>query len=403
MLDHPNPDRGTVHTPGEIAQQPELWRQTARLVRDHATPLRDFLDAAGLYDTTSPRILLTGAGTSHYVGLSVVDLLRRHFKTPCESRSTTRLTPNPDLFFRAGDPTLLVHFARSGNSPESRAVLEGGLECMGEEGRHLVITCNSEGTLAQIAREHPDRVYLLVLPDAANDQGLAMTSSYTSMVVAGQALAHLDDMDAFVEQVDRTAEVGEQVLAKYPDRIDNLMAGDVKRAFFLGNNDLYGAATESALKVQELTAGRILANAEDTLAFRHGPISAVDEHSAVVFYLSARDYTRRYELDVVRQYQHAFEEIGAEIVVVAPQQPDLETASNLTVFPYDAEQHVPPLQQTNISVLIGQMAGLFAAYRRGVNVDEPSVEKALYSRTVQGVQLYDPTDAFRQVESNGDC
>lgn len=403
MLDHPNPDRGTVHTPGEIAQQPELWRQTARLVHDHATPLRDFLEAAGLYDPTSPRILLTGAGTSHYVGLSVVDLLRRHFATPCESRSTTRVTPNPDLFFRDGDPTLLVHFARSGNSPESQAVLEGGLECMGEEGRHLVITCNSEGTLAQIAREYPDRVYLLVLPEAANDQGLAMTSSYTSMIVAGQALAHLEEMDAFVEQIDRTAEVGEQVLTKYPDRIDNLMAGDVKRAFFLGNNDLYGAATESALKVQELTAGRILASAEDTLAFRHGPISAVNEHSTVVFYISARDHTRRYELDVVRQYQHAFEEIGAEIIVVAPQTPELATAYNLTVFPYDAEQHVPPLHQTPVSVLIGQMAGLFAAYRRGVNVDEPSVEKALYSRTVQGVQLYDPTDAFGQGESTGDC
>ena len=396
MLDHPNPDRGTVHTPGEIAQQPDLWRRTARLVREHAAPLTDFLSAAGLYDEDSPRMLLTGAGTSHYVGLSVVDLLRKHFSTPCESRSTTRITPNPDLFFQEGRPTLMVHFARSGNSPESEAVLKGGLECMGEAGRHLVITCNSDGTLAEIARAHPDRVYLLVLPEAANDKGLAMTSSYTSMVVASQALAHLEEMDAFVEQIDHTAQVGDEVLDTYPDRIDELVAEDVRRAFFLGNNDLYGAATESALKVQELTAGRILAGAEDTLAFRHGPISAVDSHSAVVFYLSERTYTRRYELDVVRQYQHAFEEIGAEMIVVAPQQPDLETADNLSIFSYgvNGEPHVPPLQQTNIAVLIGQMAGLFAAYRRGVNVDEPSVEKALYNRTVQGVQLYDPAEAF---------
>jgi len=103
MVDHPDPDRGTVHTPGEIAQQPEMWRQTARLVRDRAPALKRFLEAAGLYSDEIPsRILLTGAGTSHYVGLSVVDLLRRRFDTPCESRPTTRITPNPDLFFREG-------------------------------------------------------------------------------------------------------------------------------------------------------------------------------------------------------------------------------------------------------------------------------------------------------------
>lgn len=404
ILDHPDPDLGTVHTPGEIAQQPELWRRTAREVREHAPSLRSFLDTSGLFDGTSPRVLLTGAGTSHYVGLSVRDLLRQQFAAHCESWPTTCITPNPDLFFREDEPTLLVHFARSGNSPESRAVLEGGLECMGEDDRHLVVTCNKEGTLAEIARAYPDRVYLLVLPDAANDKGLAMTSSYTSMVVASQALAHLDRMDAFVNQVDRTAQVGEEVLARYPDQIDDLMSGDVQRAFFLGNNDLYGAATESALKVQELTAGRILAKSEDTLAFRHGPISAVDEHSVVVFYFSARDYTRRYELDVVRQYQRAFEELGAEIVVVAPERPDIEPTSNLSIFSYDGEgeDRVPALQQTNIAVLIGQLAGLFGAYRRDVNVDEPSVEKSLYNRTVQGVQLYAPTDAFAEGESERD-
>lgn len=394
MLDNPDADHGTVHTPGEIAQQPELWRRTARLVREQAASLRSFLAEAGLYDENRPRMLLTGAGTSHYVGCSVVDLLRRHFSTACESRPTTGITPNPDLFFGDDESTFTVHVARSGNSPESEAVLKGGLKCMGENGRHLVITCNQDGTLAEIARAHPDRVYLLVLPEAANDQGLAMTGSYTSMVIASQALAHLYQMDAFVDQVERTAQVAEQVLARYPNRIDQLMREDVQRAFFLGNNDLYGAATESALKVQELTAGRILANAEDTMAFRHGPISAVDSTSVVVFYLSARRYTQRYELDVIRQYQTAFDELGADIAVVAPQRPELPETDNLSVFAYDEEKAVPPLQQTNIAVLVGQLAGLFAAYRRGVNVDEPSVEKALYNRTVQGVQIYDPSAAF---------
>ncbi|WP_233992471.1 SIS domain-containing protein [Salinibacter altiplanensis] len=402
MVDHPNPDRGTVHTPGEIAQQPDMWRRTARLVREHAPSLKRFLATVGLYsDDPPPRVLLTGAGTSHYVGLSVVDLLRQQFGAACESRPTTRVTPNPDLFFQDGAPSLMIHFARSGNSPESKAVLEGALECMDADGRHLVITCNRDGTLAELARAHPERVYLLVLPDETNDQGLAMTSSYTSMVVASQALARLNEMDAFIDQIDRTAALGASVLADYPDPIDEFMTGDVRRAFFLGNNDLYGAATESALKVQELTAGVILAGADDTLAFRHGPISAVDDRSVVVFYLSARRHTRRYEVDVIRQYQEAFDEIGAQIAVVSPQRPDLRATENLSVFAYDPEGAVPALQQNNIAVLFGQLAGLVAAYRRGVNVDEPSEEKALYNRTVQGVRVYDPESAFGKDE--GSC
>ena len=114
------------------------------------------------------------------------------------------------------------------------------LQRMGDQGRHLVITCNEDGTLADIARAHPDRVCLVVLPRASHDQGLAMTSSYSSMVVAAQALAHLDRMAAFREQVDRTAQAGEYVLHTYPDRIRERVGRDISRAFFLGNNDLFG-------------------------------------------------------------------------------------------------------------------------------------------------------------------
>ena len=77
-------------------------------------------------------------------------------------------------------------------------------------------------------------------PPSTHDQGLAMTSSYSSMVVAAQALAHLDRMAAFREQVDRTAQAGEYVLHTYPDRIRERVGRDISRAFFLGNNDLFG-------------------------------------------------------------------------------------------------------------------------------------------------------------------
>ena len=91
-----------------------------------------------MYGEHPPPVVLAGAGTSHYIGLSVVDLFRQQFCTSCTSKPTTRMTANPDLYLEGDRPSLMIHFARSGNSPESRAVLEAGLQRMGDQGRHLV-------------------------------------------------------------------------------------------------------------------------------------------------------------------------------------------------------------------------------------------------------------------------
>lgn len=390
LLRERSPQRGTIHTPAEVAQHPYLWRHTAALMREHAAGLRRFLEQAGVYGPHPPSVALCGAGTSDFVGISVADLLRERLGAPCCNWPTTRITATPWAFLRPGQDLLMVHFARSGNSPESRAVLELGLRHSTSRVRHVVITCNAEGVLAQLARQHPDRVYLVVLHEASNDQALAMTSSFSSMVVAAQALAYLDDLDAFEAIIERVAAAGEHVLAAHADTIYDLAAPRFHRVFFLGNVDLYGAAVESALKVQELTAGHIIARGEDTMAFRHGPISAVDGESLICFFLSAAAYARRYELDVVRQYHDVFRTFGARLVLMGAGAPEVDAAPDDTWVLYDPDGRfdVPPLFQVNVGVLFGQLYGMFLAYRTGINVDQPSVEKMLYSRTVQGVRIY---------------
>lgn len=392
LLLDPQPDRGVLHTPREIAQQPTLWRYTARLMQEHATNLGAFLEKTGLFEQPCrPNLILSGAGTSDYVGLSVSDLLRRRFRTSSSNWPTTRITAFPDAFLMPDQRYVLLHFARSGNSPESRAVLELALRQYGDTAWHVVITCNEDGDLARIARAHPDRVYLITLHEACNDRGLAMTSSFTSMVVAAQAVAYLDEMETFGALVERTARAGEHLMDHYAEAIYELATSDVNRAFYLGNADLLGAATESALKVQELTAGQVTAKGEDTLGFRHGPVSAVDDETLVCFYLSAEPYTQRYEMDVLAQYMPAFTEMGVRTVVVSGREREEELGGDPTWMSYDPDGlwQVPALHQVNVAVLFGQLFGMFASFRRGQNVDEPSVSKQLYSRTVQGVKLYD--------------
>ena len=394
LIQTPEPAHGTVHTPREVAQQPLLWRHTARFIQAQAGALRAFLEEAGCYAEEAgqrPTVIFAGAGTSDYVGQSVADLLHRQLQAPVVNWPTTCITTHPEMLLRSGRRYLMVHVARSGNSPESSAVMELGLRLPAEQARHLVLTCNAEGELARRAEAHPDKAYKLVLHEASNDQGLAMTSSFSSMVVAAQALGYLNDLGAFADRTDRLSEAGEYVLKTHTDRISALAGAPLERVFYLGSGDLLGAANESALKVQELTAGQLIAKGENTLAFRHGPISAVNGRSLVCFFLSADVHARRYELDVLQQYQDAFAEMGTRVVVFAEQRPEaVELRENVELLTYDPEGtwRLPALEQVNVAVLFGQLFGVFAAYERGVSVDDPSKESALYNRTVQGVRIY---------------
>lgn len=384
-------EAGMVHTPAEIAQQPHMWRITVSQIAKQADKLKLFLHDAGIFDSIKPQIIFTGAGTSDYVGQSLVDLFRITFNTQVINWPTPRITANPDDFFDYSHKYLLIHFARSGNSPESKAVLNMTLDKLPDNVHHIVITSNKNGELACISRENPDKVYLITLHEDSNDKGLAMTSSFSSMVVAGQSLVHLDDMDAFVNIIENMAKSAEYFIDMHADDIYGLANPSIDRAFFLGNKDLLGAATESALKVQELTAGQIFAISEDTLSFRHGPVSAVDKGSLVCFFLSEDPLTRKYELDVIKQYDKAFFEMGAISVVFASNHKHLFNKMNIHFFSYDPEEYwnIPAYYQVNLAVLFGQLFGMFQACRRNINVDDPSSVKATYNRIVQGVELYE--------------
>lgn len=395
LLQKPEKENGVVHTPREIAQQPLLWLYTERLMRKHAPQLRKFLSKAGLYEKGEcPTILFVGAGTSDYVGLSVADLLRTTFGVPTDHCPSTRITVSPESYLRKDRRYIIVHFARSGNSPESSAVLDMALSRYEAGINHIVVTCNPDGVLAQRARQNPDQIYLVLLDEASNDRGLAMTSSYSAMVLAGQALAFLDRMDVFSHRVEAMVKAAERMVETHADALYELASPELERAIFLGNLDLLGAATESALKVQELTAGQVMAASEDTLAFRHGPVSAVNDRTLVCFYLSADPYTRRYELDVIQQYQDAFLELGARTLVVSSEPLDISLSPEIHTVVCDPERkwNIPIFFQVQLAGLVGQLLGLFSSYRRHINVDTPSQDKALYSRTVQGVQIYDYPD-----------
>ena len=77
--------------------------------------------------------------------------------------------------------TVLVSFARSGNSPESVATVDLA-KALVDELYQVTITCAADGKLA-LQAHGDDRNLLLLQPAASNDAGFAMTSSFTSMML----------------------------------------------------------------------------------------------------------------------------------------------------------------------------------------------------------------------------
>lgn len=365
---------GSLHTAREIESQPRLWRETSGLVRAALPDLRSFVRA-------DSRLLLTGAGSSYFTALAVASALRGTFPM-CEAIPSTEIVTDPENSFPR-EPFILVSFARSGDSPEGNAAVALAEELRPDFVRHLAITCNRRGSLARIVSGMKARGFVLVLPDETNDQGLAMTSSVTSMTVAGYGLGFLDRGDAYAEMVGGLARLAVPILEEGSDLAASLAREPFERAFFIASRPFLAGAHESQLKLQELSGGRIIAKAEDTLGFRHGFIAAVDPQSLIVLALSSDSYRRTYELDLLAEI--GSKRLGRKTVVVAEAEVDADKA--VTTLAYGRDPKVTDAYRAPLVMLPGQLLGLFASLRLGLKPDAPS-PAGVINRVVQGVRIY---------------
>ena len=284
---------GGQWTAREILQQPVVWTEIGSRVARDSTALRAFLDP--LLRRRQLRIVLTGAGTSAFIGECLAPALIRSTGLRVDAVPTTDLVGSPDVALSPSVPTLLVSFARSGNSPESVAALRLA-ELAVPECHHLIFTCNRDGALYQAgASMHNARVMLL--PEETNDRGFAMTSSYSGMLLAAAlAFGLLGD-----EAPARIAHWASHLLNGGLPAVARLGCSSFERIIYLGAREFKGLAREAALKMLELSDGRIVAVADTPLGFRHGPKTIVNARTLVVMFLANDPYARRYEEDLLRE------------------------------------------------------------------------------------------------------
>src|SRR5882724_9813370 len=378
--------KGLVHSPREILQQPDTWRRTYEKLVRLAPEVELFLRRAGVRNASNerPTVFLVGAGTSDYVGKTLDALLR--YKWQCEVCvvPSTDLLTNADDLVVPGKSYVWISFSRSGDSSEGVALLESILDSRPDI-HHIIVCCNKAG---RMVRSFGDRanVCRIILDEDVNDQALAMTSSFSNMVVAGQCLAHLQELGAYEATLDALISAGRRFLPAAAELTEQLVAEGLSKICFLGTGPLKGVAVESGLKVLELTAGTIVTFNESFLGARHGPLSAIDEETLVVAFVSSDARRRSYEMDLLEEIRD--KKLGKRILMIVPyggrEEPTniAKIGSTLPLQIAVDDYYRPP-----VDVFVGQLLGLFASIKLGLRPDAPSPSGAI-SRVVSKVRIY---------------
>lgn len=287
---------GGHHTFTEITTQTEAWADALRFFESVSADLQR------AWAALSPRqVLFIGCGSTYYLSQAAAALFQGLTGVPARACPASEL-----LLFTSqvvADPghTLLIAISRSGTTTETLAAMDRfrqlhGLAVWG-------ITCYAGTPIAQ-------ETELALIAEAAQEQSIAQTRSFTSMLVLAQALAACAagvDTSCLLElprMGQRLLEEGAPLAEELGQRVD------WGQFVFLGSGPQYGVANEAMLKVKEMSLSH--SEAFHFLEYRHGPKSMADERTLVVGLLSREAH--EYEQQVLREVG----ELGARVLALSP-------------------------------------------------------------------------------------
>ncbi|MBS6005420.1 MAG: SIS domain-containing protein [Clostridium baratii] len=370
---------GATFTATEIRQQPKLWRETYNIVKQNKNKIEEFLNK-NLKSNT--RIILTGAGTSDYVGDSLYLYLAKTLNLRVEAIATTDLVSNPHEFVEEDTKTILVSYARSGNSPESIGAYDIFKDNV-KDIAQLVITCNEEGQLAKKSLEDENTLCLL-MPKESNDKSFAMTSSFSCMLLATLLTFDIKNLEQNKKYVDIISDKADFILDNNWKEIIELVELGCERVVYLGSGALKGLCQEMALKNLELTSGKTVTVCESVLGFRHGPKSIINDNTLVIFMNSINEYTNLYDMDLIREIHG---DVGNHKLAVISYKKNDELNSLCDRYIEINGEDVPEIYTLFNYMLFGQMFGLFSSLHLGISPDNPRPDGTV-NRVVKGVIIH---------------
>lgn len=366
-----------LYTASEIYQQPRLWNEVPKILEDRKEEIKSFLE--NVLSKQNLQIIFTGAGTSAYTGDFITPYLNKKSGHKFKSIATTDIVTNPEMYLDKNIPTLLVSFARSGNSPESVATVNLANKVV-KEIYHLVITCNKDGKLAEYSK-NDENALAIILPEESNDKGFAMTSSFSCMALTATLIF---DNNYSKEELNKTVETASSMLNNIEEKLNPILNFDFNRIVYLGSGSYHGLSKEASLKLLELTRGKVVGYYESSLGFRHGPKSIIDDKTVILVFQSNNEYALDYDKDILKEMYH--DEGNHKVVSIGKN----EDVREYTHFYLDV-----PVENLENDVFLGllyvlyaQVFSLLASIKNGINPDNPNPSGAV-NRVVKGVIIHE--------------
>ena len=367
-------------TSQEIAHQPEMWRKLASYLNEAKPEISSFMSKLGPLEHY--RILLTGAGSSGFVGRAVAGFVAQIAGIRSEAVHTTDIVSAPSTYLFKDIPTLLVSFGRSGNSPESVGAVEYARQAV-KNLHEIAIVCDGSSKLAGATRES-DKGLLLVMPEGTNDKGFAMTSSVSCMVLAGVATLMHGEIEKIAKDINLLAGHVEKSFAELAKTAASCAEWKYSRVWLLGSGALTALTHEGALKIMELTNGKVVAGHNSATEFRHGPKTVLSPSTVTVHFISNCDFTAKYDMDLLNEL--CGQKSGNKIVAIAGSNTKAE--ADISIAYQDEGFEIITDAAVGIQGLVFmQLMSMYTSIALNVPTDNPS-PSGLVNRVVQGVTVY---------------
>jgi tagatose-6-phosphate ketose/aldose isomerase len=156
-----------------------------------------------------------------------------------------------------------------------------------------------------------------------------------------------------------------------------------ERAVYLGSKEFKGLASEAALKMLELTDGKVVAVADSPLGFRHGPKTILNAKTLVVVFASSEDYTRQYDWDLVEELRR--EGIAGRVVTLSAKTIAAPDENDVVLGP--AGTNLSDLELCLPYAMFAQSIALLRSLSLKCRPDNPNAAGTV-SRVVQGVSIH---------------
>jgi len=378
-------ERCCINTASEISAQPGLWKELGTILLDEKPRIAGFMDRIGkeVNGLGNLRIVLTGAGSSAFIGEALAPFAAKASQIKCEAIHTTDIVSAPETVLFGDIPTLLISFARSGNSPESVGAVEYARKTV-KKLYEAAIVCDGTSKLHNVTAENKDSL-VLIMPEGSNDKGFAMTSSVSCMLLAGFALLNFSKIDGIVKDIDQLSKNMENAALALSQKASVCAGIAFDRAVYLSSGAFRGISHEGSLKMMELSNGEVFSCFDSSTGFRHGPKTVIKDSTLSLHFISGDPFSSKYDLDLLSELYR--EKKKNAVIALCGENEKGAEADDVITLPQAGYGLAAHLCLGIAGLVFFQMLAMHKSIALGITTDNPSPGGQV-NRVVKGVTVY---------------